>query len=147
MNKLSNNLPCPHCGRYNNRAVTIDAVIIKDNKILLIKRGVEPFKGYWALPRGHTDWDETLEETVKREVKEELGVEITSLQQIGIYSDPKRHPKQSINVPYGVQIQGEIKIGDDAKEFRWFDLNDLPALAFDHRIIINDYLKLNHKTI
>lgn len=142
MDKLSNNQPCPHCGRYNNRAVTVDAVIIKDTKVLLIKRGVEPFKGYWALPGGHSDWDETLEETVKREVKEEIGVEVVSLKQIGIYSDPKRHPKQSINVPYGAEIQGEIKIGDDAKEFRWFVLKELPELAFDHRKVIEDYLKM-----
>jgi 8-oxo-dGTP diphosphatase len=147
MDNLPNNKPCPHCGRYNNRAVTIDAVVIKENKVLLIKRGVEPFKDYWALPGGHVDWDETLEETVKREVKEELDVNVTNLKQIGIYSDPSRHPKQAINVAYAVAIEGEIKPGDDAKEFKWFDLNKLPKLAFDHKQIIEDYRKIKDKTV
>jgi len=142
MNDIPNNQPCPHCGRYNNRAVTVDAVIIEGNKVLLIKRGVEPFKGYWALPGGHTDWDETVEDSVKREVKEEIGVEVASLKQIGLYSDPKRHPKQSINISYEVEIKGEPKAGDDAKECTWFELNDLPELAFDHKKIIEDYLKM-----
>src|SRR6266480_5864499 len=119
MDILPNSKPCPHCGRYNNRAVTIDAVITKNDKVLLIKRGAEPFKDYWALPGGHVDWDETIEDAVKREVQEELGVEVTALKQIGIYSDPKRHPIQSINVPYGAEIKGEINIGDDAKQFKW----------------------------
>lgn len=140
MDNLSNNQPCPHCGRYNNRAVTIDAVIVKDAKVLLIKRGVEPFQGFWALPGGHVDLDETIEDTVKRETKEELGVDVVSLQQIGIYSDPKRHPKQAINIAYEVQIQGDIKPGDDAQECKWFDLKELPELAFDHKQIIEDYL-------
>jgi 8-oxo-dGTP diphosphatase len=140
MDNLSNNKPCPRCGRYNNRAVTIDAVIIKDNKVLLIKRGAEPFRDYWALPGGHIDWDETLKDAVRREVKEELGVEVTNLYQIGIYSDPKRHPKQSINVSFGAEITGEIKTGDDALEYRWYNLNQLPELAFDHKMIIRDYI-------
>lgn len=143
MDILPNNIPCPHCGRYNNRAVTVDAVIIKDNKILLIKRGAEPDKHLWGTPGGHVDWDETIEDAVRREVKEELGVNAVSLKQIGIYSDPNRHPKQCINIPYGVNIEGEIKTGDDAKEYRWFELDNLPKpLAFDHEKIIEDYLKL-----
>jgi len=147
MDNLPNNKPCPHCGRYNNRAVTIDAVVVHADKVLLIKRGSEPFKEYWALPGGHVDWDETLEETVKREVKEELGVEVTNLKQIGIYSDPKRHPKQAINVAYGVAIAGIINTGDDAKEYRWFNLDELPELAFDHKKIIEDYRKIKDKTV
>ena len=137
MDTLSNNKPCPHCGRYNNRAATVDAVIIKDNKVLLIKRGSEPFRNYWGLPGGYVDWDETLEDAVKREVKEEVGATVISLKQMGIYSDPKRHPQQTIDVSYEVDIEGEIKAGDDAKEYKWFDLKELPQLAFDHRQIMN----------
>jgi 8-oxo-dGTP diphosphatase len=143
MTKILNNKACPYCGRYNNRAVTIDAIILQDNKILLIKRGSEPDKDLWALPGGHVDWDETIEEAVKREVKEEIGVKVTAIKMLGIYSDPKRHPKQSINVPFSVEIEGELKIGDDAKDFRWFELDKLPKpLAFDHEKSINDYLKI-----
>ena len=147
MDNLPNNQPCPHCGRYNNRAATIDAIIIRENKILLIKRGLEPFKNYWGLPGGYVDWNETLEDAVKREVKEEVGADVISLKQMGIYSNPKRHPQQTIDISYEVEIEGEIKAGDDAKKFKWFNLNELPELAFDHKKIIEDYRKIKDKTV
>ena len=81
-----------------------------------------------------------MEDAVKREVKEEVGATVISLKQMGIYSDPKRHPQQTIDVSYEVDIEGEIKAGDDAKEYKWFDLKELPELAFDHKQIIEDYL-------
>jgi ADP-ribose pyrophosphatase YjhB (NUDIX family) len=138
---LSNNEPCSHCGRFANRGVTIDAIIIKDNKVLLIKRGVEPFKGYWALPGGYVGWEETIAEAVQREVNEELGVTASSVKEVGIYSDPARHPKQCIDVAHYVEIDGEPKAADDAQEFRYFPLSELPAdMAFDHKKLIDDYL-------
>jgi len=97
--------------------VTIDALIIKDNKILLIKRGADPFKGFWGTPGGYVEWDETVEDAVKREVKEELGLDTTSLKFVGLYSAPERHPKQCINVAYTVTVEGEPKSGDDAKKW------------------------------
>ena len=139
--ELKNNEPCQICGRYANRGVTIDAVIMRNDKILLIKRGVEPFKGFWALPGGYVEWDETIEDAVKREVIEETGLSVKSLKMIGIYSDPKRHPRQCIDVAYAAEVEGEIKIGDDATEFRWEDLKNIPKLAFDHNDIVEDYLK------
>ena len=120
MNKLSNNEPCPSCGRFANRGVTIDAVIIKNSKILLIKRGVEPFKGYWGTPGGYVGWDETIDDAVKREVKEELGVNVISWKQLDVLSDPNRHPKQCIDIPYLVEIEGNPQVGDDADEYKWF---------------------------
>lgn len=140
--ELSNNEPCSHCGRFANRGVTIDALIIKDNQILLIKRGVEPFKGYWGMPGGYVGWDETVENAVKREVNEELGVTAKSVELLGVYSEPSRHPKQCINIPHSVEIEGEPKAGDDATEFKYFPLDNLPSeLAFDHKKIIKDYLE------
>ena len=76
MNKIFKDEPCPECGNFTNRGVTIDAVIIKDQSILLIKRGAEPFKSYWATPGGYVGWDETIEEVVKREVKEETNLDV-----------------------------------------------------------------------
>ncbi len=143
MSDLAKNKPCPDCGRYENRGVSIDALIVNDKKqILLIKRGSEPFKGYWGTPGGYVDWDESAEDTVKREVMEELGITVQTAQFIGVYTDPKRHPKQTINIAYAVSVTGEPKAGDDAKAFQWFDLNELPELAFDHKKIIEDYLKM-----
>jgi 8-oxo-dGTP diphosphatase len=139
---LSNDQACTHCGRWANRAVTIDAVIVQDRMILLILRGHEPFKGKWALPGGHVDWNETAEEAVKREVKEEAGLEVASLKFIGPYSDPKRHPEQAIDLAFVVEARGEVKAGDDAVECRWFALDELPEeLAFDHGRIVGDYIQ------
>jgi 8-oxo-dGTP diphosphatase len=138
---LKNNEPCSVCGRFANRGVTIDALILREDKILLIKRGAEPFRGFWALPGGYVEWDETVENAVKREVAEELGLSVKSLKFIGLYSDPKRHPKQCIDLAYVVETEGEIKTGDDAISYEWKSIQDLPELAFDHRKIIDDYLK------
>lgn len=142
MEELPNDKPCPHCGRYANRGVSIDALIIKDNKILLIKRGSEPFKGYWGVPGGYVDWDESAEEAVKREVAEELDLTVETTQFVGIYTDPNRHPKQTIDIAYAVTVSGEPKIGDDATAYQWADLDNLPELAFDHKKIVEDYLKI-----
>lgn len=133
--------PCPECGQYKNRGVSVDGIIIRDNKILLIKRGNEPFKGYWALPGGYVDWNESTEEAVAREVLEETGLKVNSCELIGVYSSPNRHPKQVINVAYRVATTGEPKAADDALEFKWCSIDDLPAeLAFDHKKIIADCL-------
>jgi 8-oxo-dGTP diphosphatase len=142
MYKLPNNKPCPHCGRYNNRRVAVDALIFQNNKILLIKRAVEPFKGFWALPGGGIDFDETAEEALQKEVIEETGLKLLSAKFLHIYTDPKRDPKQVITLSYYVEAEGQPKAGDDAKEYRWFDLQKLPELAFDHKKIIEDYLKI-----
>ena len=140
--ELKNNEPCPVCGRFNNRGATIDAVIIRDDKILLIKRGTDPFKGFWALPGGYVEWDESTEDTVAREVKEELGLTVLSCELIGVYSAPGRHPKQAINMAYSVVASGNPKAGDDALEFKWFLLDNLPdELAFDHEKIISESQK------
>ena len=137
------NEPCPTCGAFTNRGVTIDAVIVKDGKILLIKRGVEPFKRYWGLIGGYVGWDETVEDAVRRELKEELGLDATSLRFIKLYSNPDRHPKQSIDMAYAVEVTGDPRPGDDAVDFHWYPIDALPnELAFDHKQIIEDYCAL-----
>lgn len=139
---LSNNEPCSQCGRFNNRGTSIDAVVINDDKVLLIKRGANPFKGYWALPGGYVEWNESTEEAVAREVREELGLTVDSCKLIGVYSSPNRHPKQVINVAYLVTASGNPKVGDDALEYEWFSIDNLPTeLAFDHKKIIADSQK------
>lgn len=141
---LKSNEQCKVCGRFANRGVSVDAALIRDGKILLIKRGAEPFKGFWALPGGYVEWDESVEDAVKREVKEEVGAAVTSLKLIGVYSVPERHPKQVINIAFLVDVEGEVKAGDDATECSWFDLADLPAdLAFDHQKIISEAISLS----
>lgn len=129
-------------------AITVDAVILKkigsSSEILLIKRKSEPFKDKWALPGGFLEVTESLKEGVKRELKEETGVEVEDLVQIKAYGDVDRDPRgRTISVAFigFVEKELEIKAGDDAKEAAWFYLDKLPSLAFDHSRIIKDAKK------
>lgn len=135
-------LPCSLCGKYDNRGIAIDAIIIQNNQLLLIKRGIEPGKGHWAFPGGHIDFDEKVEDAVVREVKEETGLDVFSCTFFGIYSNPKRHPQQVIALVFTASANGIIRAGDDAEDATFFPLDNLPRdLAFDHTQIITDYLK------
>jgi 8-oxo-dGTP diphosphatase len=135
--------PCPTCHLYPNRGVSIDAVIIKDNQILLVQRGAEPFKGYWATPGGYISWNESAEQTVIREVKEETNLDVTNPRLVAVHSDPHRHPKQVINLVYYVsEVSGDLKHGDDALDARWFPLDEIPnELALDHATNIKETIE------
>jgi 8-oxo-dGTP diphosphatase len=132
------------CYDYPRPALTADCIIIrrkKDQKdILLIERAHEPFKGFWALPGGFTDINESSEETAKRELKEETGIDSNNLQQVHTFSDPGRDPRgRTVSVVYYAEIEdSEINptAGDDASKAAWFSINALPELAFDHFQII-----------
>ena len=132
------NKPCPHCGRYTNRGVTVNSLIINENKIVLIERGVNPYKGYWGLPGGYVGWDESAEEAAIRETKEETGLQIKNLIFICVNTNPQRHPKQAINIAYlSTKFSGDFSPSDDAAKAKWFSLDELPKeLAFDHKDII-----------
>jgi len=136
--------PCPHCGRFDNRGTSVDLVIVSGDKILLGKRGRDPYKNHWGTLGGYVEWDETLEEAARRELKEETNLIAKKLTPLGVYSDTSRHPKQVITFAFAVEFEGEPLAGDDIDEVCWFDLNNIPTpLAFDHQEIINDYLKKN----
>ena len=127
---------------------TVDAIIEKDNKIVLIKRKKEPFIGKWALPGGHVKERETVEDAVVRETKEETSLDIKPKEILGVYSDPRRDIRNTISTVFIVEfIGGKIIGGSDATEARWFDLDeiDFDDLAFDHGKIIRDYLKWKRK--
>lgn len=140
---LPAHIPCPYCGRYKNRRLAVDAIIVKDSKILLIKRATEPFKDLWALPGGGVDYNETLEEALKKEVQEEVGLLVKSTKFLNIYSKPERDPFQVIALTYITEVTGNPKAGTDASEYQWFALDNLPKpLGFDHEKIIADYKRL-----
>ena len=122
--------------------VTVDILIINDTteEILLIKRLNEPFKDYWALPGGFVDENEDLEEAAHRELKEETNLEVEDLYQLGAFGAPGRDPRgRMISIAYlGYSSDVEnAKAMDDAKELKWFKINDLPKLASDHKEIID----------
>ena len=129
--------------RYKSPKLTTDGAILKDNKILLIKRKNEPFKGKWALPGGFIEYGEKVEDAVVREVVEETGIKTAIKDLIGIYSDPNRDPRgHTITVVYLLSIKGGVlKAEDDAADAKFFDINNLPELAYDHGIIIEDVLR------
>lgn len=107
--------------------------------VLLIKRGNEPYKGQWAFPGGFLEPDETLEEAARRELKEETGLSPKFFNEVGSFSDLDRDPRgRTISVAFASVVRpSQIKAvaGDDAKEARWFNVHEMPRLAFDHEKI------------
>jgi len=130
--------------RKQNIAVTVDALLFYKKadllKILLIRRKNEPFRNQWALPGGFLDEDENLEEGAKRELEEETGLKIEKLQQVGAFGAPGRDPRgRTVSIAFVGLMNEEAmpKANDDAVDAKWFAMNDLPDLAFDHSQIIN----------
>lgn len=123
------------------RPATADGLIIKESKILLVKRNHEPYEGFWAIPGGYVERGETCEEAVIREVREETGLKTRVKEFIGVYSAPSRSPEHTITVAYLLEIlSGEVKKSEEATDIRWFSLDGLPSLAFDHQEIVNNFV-------
>ena len=98
------------------------------------------------MPGGFIEEDETLVASVARELEEETGLKDLQFTQFGTYGDPGRDPRgRTLTVAYFAQVQGNkppaVEGLDDAQDARWFSIRDLPNLAFDHEIIIEDGLK------
>ena len=129
---------------YPHPAVTTDCVIFgfdgKELNVLLIERGVEPFKGSWALPGGFLKMDETAEQGAKRELMEETNVTDVYLEQFHTFTDIDRDPRERvITIAYYALVRKSdyrVIAGDDAARAEWFPIQELPPIAFDHREII-----------
>lgn len=157
-----------YCYKYPRPALTVDIIVIAREPIsvvpspisippspasglqspvslLLIRRKSDPYKGKWALPGGFVDIHETLKEAAARELKEETGAEGIDLQQFQVFDTHDRDPRErTISVVhYGytdkiLPVQGN----DDAQDAKWFPLDALPELAFDHGEVIKMFLDL-----
>ena len=134
--------------KYPRPAVTADCVVITkeaEPKVLLIQRGIDPYKGCWAFPGGFMNMDETTEQCAIRELEEETGLKISNLHQIGAYSKVDRDPRgRTITVAYLAIVDSplDVKGQDDAANAAWYPINALPTLAFDHADIMADAIKL-----
>ena len=132
--------------KYPRPSVTTDCVIFgyegNTLKVLLIERGNEPFKGYWAFPGGFLNMEESAEEGAKRELYEETGLKDAFIKQFHTYTDPNRDPRgRVISIAYYALVEiSEVKGGDDAAQARWFAIDEVPALAFDHDQMLQDAL-------
>lgn len=127
---------------WKKPSVTADGIVIRNGKILLIKRKNDPFMGYHALPGGFLNHGERLEDCVVREVREETGLVTEIVDLVGIYSSPDRDPRgHFVTAVYHLRAKkGTVRAGDDASAAEWIDVDHLPEMAFDHVDIIKGFL-------
>jgi len=134
---------------YKNPVPTVDIIIEKDDKIVLIRRKNEPFKGKLAIPGGFVNEGELIEDRAIIEAKEETSLDVELKEILGVYSIPDRDPRGHLmtTVFIAKPISGRVKGGDDAADASWFKLSDkiLNEVSFDHKKILTDYLKWKKK--
>jgi ADP-ribose pyrophosphatase YjhB (NUDIX family) len=135
--------------KYRNPIPTVDIIIEKDDKIVLIRRKNEPFKGKLAIPGGFVNEGELIEERAIKEAKEETSLDVELKEILGVYSIPDRDPRGHLmtTVFIAKPIRGRVKGGDDAASASWFRIDEkiLNELSFDHKKIIQDYLRWKKK--
>lgn len=132
--------------RYERPSVTVDVVIFtlhnRELLALLVQRRRWPFEGYWALPGGFIEMNESLEESARRELEEETGVRDVYLEQLYTFGDPGRDPRtRVISVAYFALVRADLqqlRVSDETTDVRWFPVRDIPRpLAFDHDKILD----------
>ncbi len=130
---------------YPRPALTADVALFREGEqgteVLLIRRGRPPFRGMWALPGGFVDEMEPPEEAACRELAEETGVRLPegALRQVAAFGEPGRDPRGwTVSIAFWGEAPADLRprAADDAAEVRWWPLDNLPPLAFDHDRII-----------
>ena len=122
-------------------AVTVDGLVLVDQKLVAIRRRNDPFRGMPALPGGFVELGETTPEAVVREVREETGLETRVVRLVGVFSDPDRDPRgHTVTIAYALEaIGGRLKAGSDASEIVLVDPDKPPKMAFDHNDIVRKW--------
>ena len=129
---------------YARPALTADCVVFglddEELKILLIQRGIEPFKGQWALPGGFARVGESMDDAARRELAEETGLRDVFLEQLYTFGEPARDPREHVvTVAYYALVnlsEHDVQASTDASNAAWFCIDDVPLLAFDHAEIL-----------
>lgn len=137
--------------KYPHPAITTDCVVFGFDgvrlNVLLVERGNEPFKGCWAFPGGFLDIDEDAPDGARRELKEETGLTVEHIEQLGAFTAPDRDPRERIvSIAYFTLVRVcDVQAADDAAHAQWFRIDKLPELAFDHQLIFEKALeRLSH---
>lgn len=140
----------PHSYEYPRPALTVDCVIFgkeenEELKVLLIRRGKEPFQGQWAFPGGFVNENETVENAAQRELVEETHFNSEQLQQFGVFSEPGRDPRGwVVSVAFCTIVNVKdtsIQADDDAADAQWVPLTQIREMAFDHKKILEKALE------
>lgn len=144
-------MPVKFSYEYERPGLTVDCVIFGLDleagrlKVMLIERDLEPFEGMWAIPGGFVRPGEALEAAAARELREETGVADVFLEQLYTFGDPERDPRGwVVSVAYYALVSPEkhtIHAATDARQARWFPVDSLPRLAFDHAGILKAALE------
>jgi 8-oxo-dGTP diphosphatase len=138
---------CATCGRvhYRNAKPCAGALVTRDGRVLLAKRGIQPFLGYWDIPGGFLEEDEHPEAGAIREIREETGLEIQLTELLGFYMDRYSYDDMGsycLNIYFVAEVVGgQERPADDAAELAWFAPDELPEkIAFDHaRVVLADW--------
>ena len=128
----------------DNPLVGVGAVIVQENRVLLIRRGQAPLLGEWSLPGGVLECGETLREAVVREAREETGLAVETGEMLGVYERVIRDDEGRVRYHYVLldflccPLGGDLKAGSDAADVRWFTRDELPALnlAYDANDVV-----------
>jgi len=125
--------------------LAVDCVVLDaQNRVLLIRRGNEPYRGQYALPGGFVDVGETVEAACRRELVEETGVKAGKLTLVGVFSDPARDPRgHTVGVAFLTRVRSaKAAAGDDAADVEWIANWQRLSLAFDHKKILRQAMRL-----
>ena len=139
----------PYTYEYPRPALTVDCVVFGfdegDLKVLLIERDLKPFAGRWALPGGFVNLDETIDTAARRELAEETGLTEIYLEQLYTFGTVDRDPRERVvSVAYYALVKLEDhrpRAATDARKAAWFNVDDIPSLAFDHAEILDTALR------
>ena len=130
---------CENCGQWPQPSLAVDAVTIRGDEVLLIRRGREPWRGMLAFPGGFVDKGEDPQHAVLRELEEECGMEGKVIRLLCVRGSPDRDPRgHVVSIAYVVSATGEPVAGDDAASAAWHKISEVKEMAGDHLSILNE---------
>jgi ADP-ribose pyrophosphatase YjhB (NUDIX family) len=141
--RFPRSITCPHCGYgayYHPKPVACGIPATTEGRIVLMRRATEPGRGLWTMPGGFVDLGESVEDAARREIAEELGIEVALGELIGVYSSSS---DRTVVVVFAAAALGEPRTTEEAMEVRAFERTDIPwhhlAFTSDERAL-RDYL-------